>query len=260
MKAFKTFLFENNNITRLHLKKGKFVFEFIMENCQQWFTELDAPKFKNNTEFIEWLMKNKYSLYRSVGNLSRGTYINKSIDFRIPKDTPPIVQNLFDDALKRSGFTTLRQNSLFCTNSIQQAFNYSRGISSPFLVFPIDGYQYLFSEKIYDLYDLLKYQSIQNYFNIFENKEEINKYYVEFSEKETNRSLINFIKYLIDSMMSQVDILNLLKIDVEEFNNTFKFTNRGIKQYVLHDPPKEFEIMIRPSIILTHYKELESTK
>jgi len=60
--------------------------------------------------------------------------------------------------------------------------------------------------------------------------------------------------------MNQVDIFNLLKIDEEELNNTFRFSNSGIKRYILHEPPKECEIMIRPSIILTNYKDLGFVK
>lgn len=256
VKPFKTFLVENN-VNPLNLKDGQSIFEFIMKNCQQWFNEIDAPKFQNKVEFVEWLIKNKYSLYRSVGDLARGTYINKSFDFRVPKDTPPLIQELIDDALQKLGFTTLRKNSLFCTNSIQQAWNYAKKESSPFLVFPMDGYKYLYSEVIYDLYDILKYKSLRNYLNIFKNEEKVREYFDQFREKETNTSLVNFLLFLRDSWLNQIDISNLLEIDPVKFNEEFRFTDKNIKQYVLHEPPRECEIMFRPSIILTHYKELE---
>jgi len=190
MKNFRSYILENKNIKEIKSD----IFSFILNKCQQWFNELEALKFQKEKELVEWLISQKYSLYRSVGNLPSGTYINNAENYRLPKDTPPLIQNLFDDALQRLGFTVLRRNSLFCSNSYQQASYYAKAGSFPFLVFPIDGYQYLFSEKIYDLYDLLKYQSFQNYLNIFKNKEEVKEYYDKFSKTESNDSLINFIK------------------------------------------------------------------
>jgi hypothetical protein len=82
MKNFRSYILENKNIKEIKSD----IFSFILNKCQQWFNELEAPKFQKEKELVEWLISQKYSLYRSVGNLPSGTYINNAENYRLQEN------------------------------------------------------------------------------------------------------------------------------------------------------------------------------
>jgi len=118
MKITLEYPFLNRKCPNLFLKK-----------CQQWFKEIYGHKIKTNSELYDILTnKNtKYSLYRGlyVSGITRPYYVETASDNRRPKDTPLIIYNYINTALVKHGFTTHRGNSLFCTNSKNQAKVYS---------------------------------------------------------------------------------------------------------------------------------------
>ena len=63
-------------------------------------------------------------------------------------DTPNQIQNMIDGALKSSGFKALRSNSTFCSGYQAAAKNY--GV--PYLIFPINGFDFTWSMRFADLY------------------------------------------------------------------------------------------------------------
>jgi hypothetical protein len=67
---------------------------------------------------------------------------------RKPVDTPNQIQNMIDGALEATGFKALRSNSIFCSGYKAAAMNY--GI--PYLIFPLDGFDFTWSKAYADLY------------------------------------------------------------------------------------------------------------
>jgi hypothetical protein len=55
-------------------------------------------------------------------------------------------QEVFDKAMDTYGFTALRSNSIFCSGNINQASSYGK----TFMIFPINGFSFLWSSKIRD--------------------------------------------------------------------------------------------------------------
>lgn len=92
-----------------------------------------------------------------------------SRDNRKPLDTPNQIQNMIDGALESAGFRALRSNSIFCSGYKAAAINY--GV--PYLVFPINGFDFTWSRRFADLFsdliDQLNDSTREKFFNQFEN-------------------------------------------------------------------------------------------
>lgn len=60
----------------------------------------------------------------------------------------PKVQVAFDENMKIYGFATNRSNSIFCTSAKKRTAIYGY----PYLIFPKNGFNFLWSPKVYDLF------------------------------------------------------------------------------------------------------------
>lgn len=70
---------------------------------------------------------------------------------RLPRDSPKELHDFFNQTIKELGFVTNRSNSIFCTPSISDAKLYG----TVFIIFPKNGFSYLWGKKIKDLYSLM---------------------------------------------------------------------------------------------------------
>lgn len=85
-------------------------------------------------------------LYR-VSRENTPIFINTSPTNRRPVDTPADVQGLVDNYLAQMGFRALRHNSIFCSPDFFSVQFY-RGLT--YVVFPIDGFDFTYSEVLSD--------------------------------------------------------------------------------------------------------------
>lgn len=93
--------------------------------------------------------RNYSLLYRGVKN-AHATNMFHSMpraDRRVLTSHPKL-QTYIDDALKATGFTALRSNSIFCTSSLRDATSYGK----PFIIFPKNGFQFTWSPDVGDLF------------------------------------------------------------------------------------------------------------
>ena len=68
---------------------------------------------------------------------------------RKPKDTTEELHTLVDISFKKRFGWNARSEGIFCTGSIKEALDYGNTIG---IIFPVDGFKYLWSHKIRDLY------------------------------------------------------------------------------------------------------------
>ena len=109
---------------------------------------------KNYAAFIETHCSEVVEDYRHVkqclfrGMKARGfAFIDSSPTNRIPRDTKISIQKKVDDKLQKEGFKALRSNSIFCTSDFSEARAYPHysNTRNPYIIFPINGFDYTFS-------------------------------------------------------------------------------------------------------------------
>jgi len=87
-------------------------------------------------------------LYRGVRH-REDIFVGSSPHDRDPRNTDKGTQYEVDKLLDRSGFSTLRSNSIFCTGRRTAAAYYG----PTYAIFPYDGFKFLWSKRIVDLFD-----------------------------------------------------------------------------------------------------------
>jgi hypothetical protein len=85
-------------------------------------------------------------LYRGIKGHQLDIFHGKSRNYRQPLDSYENTQKNIDFYLRNSGFTALRSNSIFCTSG-----HAAGGYGTTYLIFPIDGFDFTWSEIIGDL-------------------------------------------------------------------------------------------------------------
>jgi hypothetical protein len=103
------------------------------------------------SESIAAMQQSRSFLYRGMTDNMPDIFIGRPWGKRKPKDTSTDVQKEIDKLFKLAGFTALRSNSIFCSGSIGQARDYG----NPYIIFPINGFSFTWSPKMYDLYHQL---------------------------------------------------------------------------------------------------------
>jgi len=86
-------------------------------------------------------------LYRGISSI-QDSFIGKSIDNRRPVDTRNRIHKQLVQLMIDTGFKAHRGNSIFTTTFLNQAGRYG----APYIIFPIDGFNYSWSVKHGDLF------------------------------------------------------------------------------------------------------------
>lgn len=141
-------------------------------------------------------------LFRGIKNNKNNRILVLNIkEDRKPRDTPHDIHNFFDETIEKLGFDTNRSNSIFCIPKLSDAKFYGK----PYIVFPNNGFKYLWGKNIKDLYVLLlkiNHREIKKIYN--QNKLSIlikNKlYYAENYQK-----LKDFYENLVTLLMKILD-------------------------------------------------------
>lgn len=115
------------------------------------------------------------------------SYYGRSHEERKPKDTDFQDHALVVETMKKAGFKAHRGNSIFMRNGSVGSYGTS------FIVFPVDGFNYAFSEKIVDLYStFLRIPDIKNTLKSeFNNPNALKEYYTEQLGYEQNINLFD---------------------------------------------------------------------
>lgn len=157
-------LLEDNHIPSASLAKVDY--KKIKENQ---FNDI-WTKIENECQQIIQLYKEHSDsfLYRGSSNKPLFFKINPRQN-RNPLHSGPEFQEAIDIGLKTLGFETLRSNSIFCSLSRSQAYQYG----DVYILFPIDNFKYLWFQNSDDLYTSLnqfvfseKQQILKNEFNV----------------------------------------------------------------------------------------------
>ena len=114
--------------------------KLIQENCKESLAAMRAGK-----EF----------LYRGSANKDFKAFKGASRENRRPLSTKAHYQVLLDEMLTQYGFTAIRSNSIYCTSNISEADYYSKSVGTTYMIFPIDGFKFTWSEYSGDLYALM---------------------------------------------------------------------------------------------------------
>lgn len=120
------------------------------------------------SEIISVYKKANGFLYRgSKKSIKMYDYITPRPD-RQPKDTPQIYHDMIDDIFKKKYGWRARSEGVFASGEVM-----AKEYGKAYLFFPVNGYKYLWSEKIQDLYS----DVVEN-FDLF-----TNEHWAEWSEE-----------------------------------------------------------------------------
>jgi len=123
------------------------IFKTNDKNLQKRLTHLCNFIDENCSEFLGYAKQTKKLLYRGIKDKTAGNiFLGYSRNNRHPKDTNSTIQKLVDEYLTIGGFNALRSNSIFCIGDPNDTSVYGK----PFLIFPINGFDYLWSIDHYD--------------------------------------------------------------------------------------------------------------
>jgi hypothetical protein len=134
---------EKRLFTPSNTKKGKTFTDFLTDCSDSIAAIKAADKF----------------IYRGMSD-SPLIFKGRSRDNRSPLDTTMRTTEGIDKILSATGFTALRTNSIFCSGDSHQAGMYGDYV---YLIFPINGFSFTWSEKIHDFTNFVADNAINNY-------------------------------------------------------------------------------------------------
>ncbi len=249
-KDFKSFIL-NEDYSRTTISKTDTV-EFILQNCQQWFKEIYGKEIKNEKELSTIIIQKRFSLYRGIENDTKYSLVETAINKKLPEDVPLPIHNAIVKAMKELGIETHFSNSLICSNDRMSLRQYlETKVIEPYLVFPIDGYEYVYAEKFSKLYKMIR--STDDIFtlkDIFPNLVLFQKYLeLNFKEEELeDRPIVEILHVIPNSQLETV-----FKVDEYNLQKKYKIKNTGIKNYIFGFKPP-IEIMFRQKLFLTDWR------
>jgi hypothetical protein len=165
---------------------------------------------KHCSDFLNKSSQAQKLLYRGLQKYPssfRGfSFIGRSWDERLTKDTPIQTHEKVSAAMRENGFTATRGNSIMCSNRISTALHYASSIDHVYLIVPFDGFKFTWSRRYKDMWSqfLCRYSGVDSLMGQFSNLEadEKNKSEMqhkipteqETSSKESEHQLIQYLK------------------------------------------------------------------
>lgn len=125
------------------MKLYKFISEEIILSDIIDIIKKDCKYYLNN-------VNEKYHLFRGIWASDIGSKFKKlkTLENRRPRNTKKEVTELLDESFKSKFNIKARTSTLFCTGSLNDTFMYG----DPFFIFPIGKYDFIWSDKIHDLF------------------------------------------------------------------------------------------------------------
>jgi hypothetical protein len=118
----------------------------------------------NCSESIAAMREAKSFLYRGTYG-AHDIFLGRPRENRKTTDTSPTLQKEWDKIYTSAGFTALRSNSIFCSADIHVADSYGHS----YIIFPINGFSFTWSPKIYDLYNHMQQHDINRPADLYVN-------------------------------------------------------------------------------------------
>jgi|AntAceMinimDraft_17_1070374.scaffolds.fasta_scaffold05100_6 hypothetical protein len=133
------------------------------------FTELVK---RDCSEFLKEIKPSKHFLYRGVTSSLGDMGIKTPRSDRKPKDTSAEAHEYIGKVFKKYHGWNPRTEGVFCSGDENYTHHYGR----PYIIFPVNGYKYLWSSKIADIYVRLQrdydfeYKNVSGNYTILWNK------------------------------------------------------------------------------------------
>lgn len=166
------------------------VFRKLSDMNMKKFDEITKMIKKDCSQYYRFLIKNfKNKKVHNFPFLWRGTYARGDADIskviprknRQPKDMPGDLHEILDDYFYKKFGWRPRSEGVFCAAARSTAEGYG---DRPFLIFPFDGYKYLWNKKVDDLYSKMEGSE---YFGTPEDQYYFeDEYYQEYEEGDGN--------------------------------------------------------------------------
>jgi hypothetical protein len=116
------------------------IISIIKKDCKKYIKELIS--------YDKILFRGLDKLPRNTSSIRKNFWKVKPRKDRTPGDTPEELHNYLDLQFKKKFGWKARSEGVFCSRSRSTTYNYG----SPYFVFPIGDYKYLYSNKITDLF------------------------------------------------------------------------------------------------------------
>jgi len=114
-------------------KKHTKVVNFIKTNC---------------SDILKLYQRSGQYLYHGFKEKHQLLFLGNPRTDRKPRNSEPKFQEAIDNHLKDAGFKALRSNSIFCVPLRRRSSYYG----SPYIIFPLNGFNYTWSDKFFDIY------------------------------------------------------------------------------------------------------------
>ncbi len=112
-----------------------------------------SSEFKKNTS--QWIKEmGDFRLWRGTDKTIKGIEKLTARTDRKPRDVPKVVHDWFDDALNKKFGWKVRSSGVFCGSLPSMAQMYGHGRA--YLVYPVNGYKYVWSKYVTDFFDELQ--------------------------------------------------------------------------------------------------------
>jgi hypothetical protein len=123
-------------------------FKIIEKECSEI---CDIYRKKGGISFLYRGSENYYSQFQKI----------KPRTDRIPTDTNPEMSNYLDELFYKKFGWKPRRTGVFCTGDLMKTYHYG---NSSYIIFPKNGFEFIWSNTIKDLYNLLTWNNIQDLF------------------------------------------------------------------------------------------------
>lgn len=123
--------------------------QYLIENDEFYSDGFIKQLQKDCGEWISELKSNDVSLYRGMDNGKRYLIKTPRQD-REPLSGYGTRHKVADELFKKRFGWKGRSESVLCTTELKRARNFG----SPHIIFPFDGYQYIWSKDVYDFLDI----------------------------------------------------------------------------------------------------------
>jgi hypothetical protein len=164
---------------------------YLIEDVEKLFNQLE----RNCSSFIKEMQSGENLLLRVRTDYSQKPliFVIKGRTGREPKDTPKVIQKKIDEYLKSKFGWKPRADGLFAWIQKRKTASMKRNMGR--IIFPANGYKYVYNPKVVDLYNFMTFFVESELTDDFE--VDVDQKFFEYFEKElidgyTNKNAMKF--------------------------------------------------------------------
>jgi hypothetical protein len=186
----------------------------------------------NCSESIAAMREAKSFLYRGIKSTKGDIFLGRPRANRNAVDTKGSIQKEVDKFYTAAGFTALRSNSIFCCGDINTAISYG----DPYIIFPINGFAFTWSPKIYDFYDYMQSKDINNPSDLYSNQDVLDTIR-KSSDRIANKLDSIIIKRRFDDVGDELYYIKVWFNDI-----SYEYNPKEIPKFLMKASKKCFDI------------------